>query len=500
MCFSRHPRAPFYSRRSGQEYERPRLGRYRFSGRQRGAFAIMFVPLLVVMLAFFGLALELAQLYNRKVESHGMAKAVALAAANELNGTTAGVTAALDRAKITAEKFKANYSQTFTWSNAAISFSTTAPPDANWVDAESAKSEISAPTMWFVKVDTSKLDAESRTLTPIFMKAVSASNGPVVISDRAIAGRTGIKVTPLAICALDPREGVARGTELVQYGFRRGVSYDLMQLNPGGLSPANYVIDPKIAPGDATTLANTSADAVGPFVCTGTMWMPRVTGGAIRISSPFPLDSLYRHLNSRFDQYLDNVCSPNGAPPDLNVRPFTKDTGAAWMSPVQHVQTAAPYSADGKLRTIADPDPPLSSSLAKDDLYGPLWSYARAVKWSSYTSGVPEPVNGYATFLTGNWPTLYPSGPTAPGYPISVTATPYKAYVTLPPTHPALGQLHRRVLNVPLLACPVSSSSASVLAIGKFFMTIPATQTTISAEFAGLAPETTLGSEVELFP
>jgi hypothetical protein len=57
-------------------------------------------------------------------------------------------------------------------------------------------------------------------------------------------------------------------------------------------------------------------------------------------------------------------------------------------------------------------------------------------------------------------------------------------------------------LNVPLLSCPVaggSNVSATVLAIGKFFMTVPATSTTIHAEFAGVVPEQSLGGPVELF-
>jgi hypothetical protein len=55
-------------------------------------------------------------------------------------------------------------------------------------------------------------------------------------------------------------------------------------------------------------------------------------------------------------------------------------------------------------------------------------------------------------------------------------------------------------LNVALLSCPVAGSSANVLAIGKFFMTVPATDTQIWAEFAGIAPETSFGSQVELNP
>jgi hypothetical protein len=48
-------------------------------------------------------------MYNRKAELSGLAKAVALAAANELNGTTDGITAAQQEARKTAESFTYQY-------------------------------------------------------------------------------------------------------------------------------------------------------------------------------------------------------------------------------------------------------------------------------------------------------------------------------------------------------------------------------------------------------
>jgi hypothetical protein len=59
------------------------------------------------------------------------------------------------------------------------------------------------------------------------------------------------------------------------------------------------------------------------------------------------------------------------------------------------------------------------------------------------------------------------------------------------------------VLNVPLLSCPVAAGTtvaASVRGIGKFFMTVPATSTSIYAEFGGLVSDQALGSSIGLFP
>jgi hypothetical protein len=57
----------------------------------------------------------------------------------------------------------------------------------------------------------------------------------------------------------------------------------------------------------------------------------------------------------------------------------------------------------------------------------------------------------------------------------------------------------RRVLNLPLLSCPVSGSAATVLGIGRFFMTVRADDTRLYAEFAGLADEESLRAQVKLY-
>ena len=471
--------------------------------RQRGVFAIMSAVLMTLILAFCGLALGLGQIYNRKVELDGMARAVALAAARELNGTPQGITAAVTRATATASNFKYNYRTSFTLSDAAISFSSSPLKTANWMPAVSAAA--SPANIFYVAVDTSKLDTTVGTVVPVFMQFVSKSLATVQLSDRAVAGRTGVKVTPLAICALDKdHPGIRRGAELVEYGFRRGVSYNLMRLNPGGTTAENFVIDPTVSPGEMASSYHTSIDMVGPFVCTGTMWMPRVTGGNIQVSRNFPIASLYKQLNARFGDYTDGLCSPNGAPPDLNIKPFKFGTGN-WMSPAQTQPNAAMTSgqalADGKLRTVADPITLPTGTTTK--LWGPLWAYAKAAKFSSYVVGQPEPPTGYATFSTTDLQTMYQTGLSTSGYPTALQGgTPYRSSVTSP-SHKALAEENRRVLNIPLLSCPVPAGSdvnAKVVAVGKFFMTVPATSDSVSAEFAGVASDQSYAGVVELFP
>ncbi|PHV05233.1 pilus assembly protein TadE [Janthinobacterium sp. BJB412] len=474
---------------------------------ERGAATILFTFMIVVLLGLIGMALDLGLIYNRKIELQGLATSAALAAANELDGTASGMTTALNKAAGTINVWKYKYNQQLaSWNNAAITFSIA--PDGPWLDAASAQSSPNG--LLFVRVDTGMLDAALGTVNLSFMNIVSSTLASASTRANAVAGRSTIQVTPLAVCALSSTPAAARfnptppgKTELVEYGFRRGVGYDLMQLNPAGTSAETFVVDPIDPPGVYGVASNTWANVVGPFVCAGLMAMPRVTGGPITVGRPFPLASLYNQLNSRFDQYSGGLCTPNTAPPDTNIKAYAY-TSIPWMSVAPNGQGAALTTYQGKLWTIADPLPAQATNTAP--MYGPLWAGARAVPYSSYTAGTPEPASGYTPFTTTAWSILYnPGTPSATGsYPGGVS-TPYKAtsganFLAPSPTHKAIA--NRRVLNVPLLSCPVGSgalSTATVLAIGKFFMTVPATATSIYAEFSGVVAEQSLSGQVELF-
>lgn len=326
----------------------------------------------------------------------------------------------------------------------------------------------------------------------IFIDIINPDIGVVSTSAQAVAGRFAIKVAPLGICAMRPQAVRDHNGELEQYGFRRGVSYDLMQLNPNETSSGQtFLINPVIAPGSTGAAPTIDAAMAAPFVCTGTMAMARVTGGQVAVQSPFPLGDLFNHLNSRFDSYPD-TCNELTAPPDINIKEYKPNsTDIPWMTKAPAGQAAARLQADGKLWTIVGPDKTPTDATAES--YGPLWAYARAAKYAA-----PEPSSGYASFGTSDWGTLYnPGKPAAKSYPSS---TPYGATsgnTFLEPVNKGLKD--RRVLNVPLLDCPVSGSHATVLGIGRFFMTVKADATSVHGEFAGLAAEQTLGTEVKLF-
>jgi Flp pilus assembly protein TadG len=455
----------------------------------------MMAGALFVIFAFCSLALELSQAYNRKVEMQNVADTAAVAAAYELDGTPTGINRAAQKAAArfgAAAPSQLTYqygTQSMAWSDSAIEFGTTSR--GPWTSYDSAAAKAAPNGLLYVKVDTGKLDSAYGEVNTLFMRIVANSQGTVSVSARAVAGRIGIGVTPLGICAMRPEASRNRSGELEQFGFRRGVSYDLMQLNPEATTVGQtFLINPLAAPG-TTGVPASDIGTVAPFVCTGTMGVARVTGGAVSVSSPFPLGSLYDHLNSRFDLYSATTapCSPDSAPPDTNVKPYTFNS-ITWMATAPTGQSAALSTVDSKRWTVAGPDPTPAGTTAGQ--FGVLWSYAKAVNYAA-----SPPSGGYTAYDVSNWKTLYdPGQPKANSYP---SAPPYfKIGYSRAPTHPGLAD--RRVLNVPLLSCPVSGNTATVSAIGRFFMTVPADSTHLYAEFAGLAAEQTLRTQVTLFP
>ncbi|MRX07440.1 pilus assembly protein TadE [Pseudoduganella sp. FT25W] len=480
--------------------------------RQRGVIAVLCCAMALGMLAMFGLALDLAMLYNRKAELQALANATALAAARELNGTSAGIANATAAATTAALGFRYQYNrQAVAWSGDALRFAAAAgTADDGWTDAAGAQA---APLgMMYAKVDTRALQGNAGVVATMFM--LLTPDGPFSVSTtaRAVAGRVSTLVTPLAICAQSPAAAAARANvagngsydELVEFGFRRGVAYDLMNLNPDGATPENFLIDPLAPPGVAGTAAHFASDVVGPFICAGQLPMPTVMGGRLTLRRGFPLDTFAAHLNSRFDDYTEHACTAEGAPPDSNIMPFDKAT-ITWMTPAPSTQSADSWQSGGKLWTRADPLPGDASNSAS--LYGALWAFARAVPYSAYAAQPVEPASGYNGFAVSAWSKLYaPGPPSAVGYPTSLTVAPYVltgSSTFRAPTTPEHqpGVARRRVLNVALLDCPVAAgaiTSASVRGVGRFFMTVPATASRLSAEFGGAVPASALSGAVEL--
>lgn len=452
----------------------------------------MAAVVIVVMIAMFGMALDLSRSYNRKAELQSVADAVALAAAYALDGTPEGIGRAVTGAEQAVIGYNFSYnSDSVSWSSAALKFGT--QPDGGtggWMDAETAKA--SASKIFFARIDTSDLEREHGKVENFLIPILSSAFKETNVAALAVAGRDALNVLPLAICANSniPASEHPSG-ELVEYGFRRGVSYDLMNLNPGGRAAENFLVNPVAPPGTVGTTMKNRMDIVAPFICTGKMAIPTLQGGEITVERGFPISSLYVHLNSRFGTYAA-PCVSTSAPADPNVKHFDL-ANVPWMK----------FRPDGlSANSLTAPSDPLLTVAEKPTgatktAYGPLWTFAKAVKYSSYVAnrGV-EPAAGYTPFNTTDWSLLYNPGlPEAQSYPGS---TPYQS------SGGGTYKPHRntRVLQVPLLRCPVSAgskSTATVVGVAKFFMMVPASSSALYAEFAGMNTETALGGNVRLY-
>ena len=329
--------------------------------REGGAIIVLVAVTLILMIGFVGLAIDLGQMYNRKAEMHGVAQAVALAAAGQLNGTSAGIDAALVKASEVAILYRYRYNKLkFGGSDTALTFSSSPSATGSWLPAGSAK--VSPANVYYAKVDASLLTPGSDVIRTLFIHTLPSHTASVSVNHVAIAGRTSINMTPLGVCALSSTPAAARVntntpvlTELVEFGFRRGVTYDLMQLNPNGTTPENFLIDPIAAPGSTSSPAHMTDVVAAPFVCSGAMWMPRVSGGAIGLQRPFPLATMAAYLNTRFNIYAGTNCQPSGAAPDANVKPFMPNTASTnWMVSAPAGQSATSIILNGKLLTAAD--------------------------------------------------------------------------------------------------------------------------------------------------
>lgn len=270
------------------------------------------------------------------------------------------------------------------------------------------------------------------------------------------------------------------------------MAYNLLKLNPHGPAAEHFVLNPLGQPGVVGPSQQVGESSVLPFVCSGTVLYPRIGSAQVHVHRPFPA-TLWPAFNARFNQHAGSGCHTVTAPPDTNIRPYPNTATNWWMTNTPDAPSA--LSTGNPLLSVADSEsnatPPAVGS------YGPLWSFAKGARYSSV-----KPADGYLPFATSDWPKLYPASPAAPAAKSGYPATPpYQtlAYQTAPTGNTGVAQ--RRLLHIPLLACPLPAGSdvlAQVRGIGRFFMTAPASNGVLSAEFDGLVAEGTLVGPAEL--
>ncbi|MGZ3183275.1 MAG: pilus assembly protein TadG-related protein [Telluria sp.] len=450
---------------------------------QRGSLAVAYVLLLALVVGFIGMGVTLGMVYARRTELKNAASAAALAAAAALDGTSAGVTAAVAKAQAALAQTYYRFGLAYSWSDEAISFATQydATDDA-WLSASAA---TAAPAdIAFARIDTSKLPDSPGQVALLFLRVPDADS--VTATARAVAGPALTHIDPIAICAMSTTAAAARANalgagneELVEYGFRRGVSYNLLDLNPGGAAPVNYVINPVDFPPAANYASHVASNVVKPFACSGRIPAPAQLQ-SLYVSSPFPAAALADALNVRLQLDAPGNCNATVALPDRNVREFVAGYTGFWMGTAPLAAYAQPVVSGGARKTIADLATPPAGATAS--WWGTLWGYVRPVRYSATAAD-----HAGAQFGKGDWSALYPTAP-APGTSYS-DANPRPYFSTGVNLKNATGNIerYRRVLHVPLLSCPVpASGQATVLAVAKFLLTTRASASAIPAEFGGV--------------
>lgn len=464
--------------------------------RQTGAIAILAAALLPAVAGVCALALQLSMAFQRQAQLQQLADAAALTAAQQLDGTATGVYNAYGKAKTAAESRTVRGVGSIAFPTAALSFA--AGPDGPWLDYGAA---FGAPAaLRYARADMGALGAAFTTLPAAFGPLLGA--GPdVTLGARAVAGPNGARVLPFAICApssmpIAMRDNGGGLKERVDYGFRFGLGYNLLALNPaaGASSGEYFLVDPLSPPGAAGLPSSTDDSQVAPFMCAGKLAYFTLSGALhLRRNAGF---GLWQQLNSRFGSYGGgNACDPYSAPPDTNVREY-RGALANWMNsnPPQASAASSTPAAGKPLMTIADAAPLLPAVAPAQ--YGTLWAYGPA-KRNTDGSG-----NG-GNFALNNWSGLYPAAPVLNGGTWPTAAAPYfNANYSTAPGMP--GRRGRRLLYVPLLSCPIPAGShvdGTVLAVARFLLTAQATAGEVPAEFTGIlgaAEVAALATDVEL--
>lgn len=526
--------------------------------KQRGVVAVMAGLMAVALFAFGGLALDLGHLYIAKSELQNASDAAALAGAKELNNKLDGVTAAIDKAIAIAAQHQYDFSEpvAITIANIRLASCPNAAnlnvfgrpevrsPSCTFVPAASVTSDALASGLSFLEVDT----GNDKSLDTYLMRVAGAAFNTTQTAGYSVAGRFQTNVTPIGVCAVDPVNKTSKYThssgqsELVELGFRRGVTYNLFHLNPLASGPSDpYLINPVDAYPNACNPAHSSANFTAPFLCTGNSAVISSGSGKVYTNTGMTA-SLARSLNSRFDIYGGpSVCDPGSAPPDTNIKPYhcmnpspssdpecksippmandTLTRPKEWMEPGASVLPNRMF-VESVLNKPTYALPPSAPNLVKDK-YGVKWSYGPAYEADGSfppKAGAPySPTDANASdiyntagisasyFDVANYPTLAGAGFAAgvPPAPYNQTSGQYFQAPSRP------GVRNRRVLNIVIVDCtvaavgPSSCAEMEVVGIGKFFMQVPADFTSgpnrqLDVEFAGLIEDIPL-ADIRLY-
>jgi Flp pilus assembly protein TadG len=243
-----------------------------------------------------GLGVDISRLYTAKTELQNAADAAALAAASALNGSTAGITRATDRAVKAMNSYNFNKS-TVAFARTDVRFAKNLDDFDKGLDMSegTASSSTVAKDIRFVKVKT-----PSSPVGITFAATVLGNNRNLT------AEATGGLSIPLnkftgylPAFVVDSNDGKT---------IVPGDLYTFRAAPQNSVSPGNYqllAIDGAGGSDDRIGLASGVRNIVGPGGYVDTK--PGVTAGAVRDG-----------INTRFDEYSSSL-DPDTYPPDTNI-------------------------------------------------------------------------------------------------------------------------------------------------------------------------------------
>jgi hypothetical protein len=433
-----------------------------FRNRQRGVVAIIVGLSLFILVGMLALVVDLGHLYIAKTELQNAADAAALAGAKELDGTPAGVTAAVGKAIDLAEQNEYDFSRPVDITIADM-WVGSCPEDSCMVAASSVASGAEpASDKTFLKVDTGNRDLDT------WFARIWGTNQTRTFG-MAVAGRYVVDITPVGICELPNDPDNPYDDEL---GYERGVSYKVSDANPLGPGTPFWIDPVATTPG----MCDGAVPPSLPYVCGGKIAFTPIVGQTVYTNTGIS-DPQLEALDSRFgiDNPAKSKCDPAIHRPDTNVKQYFWDGAeagqpSAWMAPDPVRQSITFLTIGG----VTQPKPLATRTFAD---YGVLWSAYR-----------PQGTT------VSQWPTIYKNG-TAENYP---EPSPYAQgsgdFFEPPPAARRPGVPGRRVLNMVIVKCETAGGicrPAEIRGVGKFFMQRRAdlpSDKDIYVEFGGLYP------------
>jgi hypothetical protein len=498
--------------------------RAKLKSRQQGAVAIIVALSLVALIGMLGLVLDLGHLYINKTGLQNAADAAALSGAERLDGTLCRVNSSLSGCNPT-QKGAVQYAiETAGRNNYGFNSipvvinigdlylgscpdrdrpSATVDTDGcTMFPAASIDTAAEATDLTFLQVDT-----RNRTLNTWFARIWNIFQTTQTYG-MAVAGRYVTQISPIAVCAEDPvsekyvSENGSFPKYLVEFGFRRGVSYELGAINQAKGVP------PGISSGDQLYVhptAKTMSECMGnapdmvPYLCGGKSTLVGNSGSVVYANTGLQTQKSQDALNTRFGE--SSAGCVTDADTDLTL--FEPSNVTSWMNftnldtnpkkdtPNQSVLIDLADRMHRDNPEVNNPESkPLFASIENAneanngetggcsgdcrDNYGVLWSNYRTLK--KQASITDTPVNAEPS----DWPALFRDGP-------SYVGTTWSA---------KYNGNGRRVINTLIVNCAAISGNGvcaqiPVVGVGEFFLQTRVDNvagTNIYAEFGRVIP------------